>query len=212
MNNPVRAALQRHYEAPLLKKMGGPVSGGRVLEIGCGRGVGIELILDLFQAGRVDAFDFDPRMVARARARLQNRGPKVRLWVGDATAIPVAAATYDAVFDFGIIHHIPEWRLALHEVKRVLKPGGRFYAEEMLARFINHPVARALLDHPRIDRFDAATFGSGLAEAGLQLQQTKQLLGSVAWFTAGAAEVLGSEATLRAAAPASARSASACPP
>jgi 2-polyprenyl-3-methyl-5-hydroxy-6-metoxy-1,4-benzoquinol methylase len=40
MNNPVRAYLQRFYEAPLLMKLGGQVEGLRVLEIGCGRGVG----------------------------------------------------------------------------------------------------------------------------------------------------------------------------
>jgi SAM-dependent methyltransferase len=69
MNNPVRAGLQRHVEARRLLRMGGPMHGGRALEIGCGRGVGTELILDMFGAERVDAFDLDPRMVALARQR-----------------------------------------------------------------------------------------------------------------------------------------------
>lgn len=184
MNNPLRAAVQRHFEAPRLLRMGGPMSGGRALEIGCGRGVGTELILDLFDAAAVDAFDLDPRMVALASRRLRQRGRRVRLWVGDATAIPVAAASYDAVFDFGIVHHIPDWRRALHEVRRVLRPGGRFYAEEALARLINHPVMKQLLHHPRADRFDAAAFQAGLSEAGLRLQQARQLGGLVGWFTA----------------------------
>jgi trans-aconitate methyltransferase len=41
-----------------------------VLEIGCGRGVGTEIILERFGARRVFAFDFDPTMVKRARRRL----------------------------------------------------------------------------------------------------------------------------------------------
>ena len=41
------------------------------------------------------------------------------------SCIEAAAATYDAVVDFGIIHHIPHWRAALAEIFRVLKPGGR---------------------------------------------------------------------------------------
>jgi ubiquinone/menaquinone biosynthesis C-methylase UbiE len=184
MNNPLRAAIQRYCEAPVLLQMGGSMIGGRALEIGCGRGVGTELILDLFKADRVDAFDLDPRMVALARKRLWQRGQRVHLWVGDATAIPVAADTYDAVFDFGIIHHVPEWRRAVHEVRRVLKPGGRFYAEEVLARLINHPIMKRLLDHPRVDRFDAAAFQAGLTAAGLQLLHAKQLGGAIAWFTA----------------------------
>lgn len=39
MNNPLRAALQRHYEAPLLEQLGGRLKATRVLEIGCGRGI-----------------------------------------------------------------------------------------------------------------------------------------------------------------------------
>jgi ubiquinone/menaquinone biosynthesis C-methylase UbiE len=184
MNNPMRAAIQRYVEAPQLLQMGGVMAGGRALELGCGRGVGAELILDVFKAERVDAFDLDPRMVALARKRLVSRGSKAHLWVGDATAIPVASGTYDAVFDFGIIHHISQWRQALREVTRVLKPGGRFYAEEVLARFINHPIMMRLLDHPRADRFDALSFRAGLTEAGLLQHKSRQFVGAIGWFTA----------------------------
>jgi len=44
MNNPVRRVVQRFYEAPLLRRLGGDVSGGAVLEIGCGQGYDAELI------------------------------------------------------------------------------------------------------------------------------------------------------------------------
>ena len=124
MNNPVRAAVQRHFEAKRLLDLGGAVAGGKALEVGCGRGVGVEIILDLFGAGSVDAFDLDPDMVARARARHAAKGSQVRLWVGDADQIQAEDATYDAVFDFAIIHHVPAWRTALREIARVLKPGG----------------------------------------------------------------------------------------
>ena len=49
MNNPVRSALQRRFEASRLLKMGGPVEHARVLEIGCGRGVGTEILFDRSQ-------------------------------------------------------------------------------------------------------------------------------------------------------------------
>ena len=184
MNNPVRAAIQRGFEAPRLLRMGGPLGGGAALEVGCGRGVGAELILDLFGAATVDAFDLDPSMVARARKRLRPRGARAHLWVGDVTAIAVPDSTYDAVFDFGIIHHVPNWRTALAEVRRVLKPGGRFYAEEVLRRFLAHPVTRALLEHPQQDRFDLYAFLEGLREAGLTPGASQRWGGSVAWFVA----------------------------
>jgi ubiquinone/menaquinone biosynthesis C-methylase UbiE len=187
MNNPVRAAIQRRFEGARLLRMGGPMNGGSALEIGCGRGIGARIILDLFGADAVDAFDLDPRMIALARRRLKPVGSRVRLWVGDATSIPVPDSTYDAVFDFGIVHHIPDWRFALREIRRVLKPGGCFYAEEVLAAFIRHPITRQLLEHPQGDRFDREAFCSAITEAGLEVLSSEELWRSFAWFVASKA-------------------------
>jgi len=184
MNNPLRAAIQRHFEARRLLRMGGALEGGTALEVGCGRGVGAQLVLDVFGASTVDAFDLDARMISAARKHLGNRGGRIRLWVGDATSIAVPDATYDAVFDFGIIHHIPDWRRALAEVARVLKPGGRFFAEEMLAPFLRNPITRQFLDHPQEDRFDAPEFAQELRECGLNPLAAEGLGRSVAWFVA----------------------------
>jgi ubiquinone/menaquinone biosynthesis C-methylase UbiE len=184
MNNPIRASVQRHFEAARLLGMGGPVGGGRALELGCGRGVGVELILDRFGASSVDAFDLDPAMVLLARRRLAGRREPVRLWVGDATCIAAADESYDAVFDFGIVHHVPAWRSALREVRRVLRPGGRLYAEEVLVRFLDAPPWRQLLEHPREDRFDRAGFAEGLGAAGLRVVATRTLWDRFAWFVA----------------------------
>lgn len=180
MNNALRAAVQRRFEAARLYELGGFLEGGRALEIGCGRGVGVEILFDRFGAGRVDAFDLDPRMIEHASHRLADRLDRVRLWVGDAADIAAPDGTYDAVFDFGIVHHVPDWRLALQEVQRVLKPGGRFYAEEVLAAFIHHPLWRRLLDHPMHDRFDADAFAAALEHVGLRVSRRRDL-GS--WFT-----------------------------
>jgi ubiquinone/menaquinone biosynthesis C-methylase UbiE len=91
MNNPVHAAIQHHFEARRLLRMGGPMRGGQALELDCGRGIGTELILDVFGPHAVDALDLDPRMAALARRRLARRGPRVRVWVGDATTISAPA-------------------------------------------------------------------------------------------------------------------------
>jgi ubiquinone/menaquinone biosynthesis C-methylase UbiE len=182
MNNPVRAAVQRRFEARRLLAMGGPMRGERALEIGCGRGVGTELVLDVFGAKHVDAFDLDPEMVRLASRRLEGRPVRVR--AGDVEHIDAEDASYDAVFDFAIIHHVPDWRAALREIRRVLRPGGRFYAEEVLERFIVHPLWRRVLDHPLEDRFDRATFVRGLEDAGFEVIASKDLLGQVAWFVA----------------------------
>ena len=47
MNNPLRAFVQRHYEAPRLKRLSTGKS-DTILEIGCGQGAGARIIYDLF--------------------------------------------------------------------------------------------------------------------------------------------------------------------
>ena len=184
MNNPVRAAIQRRVEAKRLLEMGGAMCGGTALEIGCGRGVGVEIILDLFGAERVDAFDLDSRMIDRAGRRLRTRGERVRLWTGDVTAIAADDGTYDAVFDFGIIHHVPDWRNAIAEVGRVLRPGRRFYAEEPFGEFITRRAVQRLLEHPEHDRFDHGQFCDALSKAGLELIASSELWRAGGWFIA----------------------------
>lgn len=170
MNNPARAALQRWYEAPLLESLGGRVEGLHVLEVGCGRGVGTEIILERFGAGCVDAFDLDPDMVEKARRRLA-RFPegRARVTVGDAAAIEAEDACFDAVFDFGIVHHVPDWRKAVAEVARVLRPGGRFFFEEVTSHALARWSYRTFLEHPRDDRFSAAQFVAELESRGVEV-------------------------------------------
>ena len=73
INNLLRSAVQRFYEGPVLRSMGGDVRGGTVLEIGCGRGVGIEVILEQFHAAHVYGIDLDPLQIKLASKRLQGR-------------------------------------------------------------------------------------------------------------------------------------------
>ena len=168
MNNPVRAAIQRHYEAPLLECLGGRHAGQRVLEVGCGRGVGTEIIFERFGARQVVAFDLDPDMVAQARQRLDSYLlDQLVLAVGDATAIPAADGAFDAVFDFGIIHHVPDWRATVSEIRRVLRPGGYFYFEEVTCRALERWTYRTFLDHPIENRFSRAEFVAELERQGI---------------------------------------------
>lgn len=184
MNNPVRALIQRHLEARRLLHLGGRMNGGSALEIGCGRGVGLEIVLDWFGADAVHGFDLDPRMIARASRRLAGRRTTHRLWVADAARMPSPDATYDAVFNFGVLHHLPEWRAGVAEVARILKPGGRLYGEEVLAGFLERRIVRRLFDHPRHDRFDGPALSAALEAGGLALRAWRQWRNQFAWFVA----------------------------
>lgn len=184
MNNPIRSAVQRYYEVPKLLKLGRKMCGGSALEIGCGRGVGIELILEHFGADQVDAFDLDPKMVALAQKRLEHRNRKINLWVGDVTNIRAEANNYNAVFDFGIIHHVLNWETVIHEIRRVLKPGGLFYAEEVFEKFITSPLWKRLFDHPQENRFNHDQFSATLQRNGFKIVATDHLWQRFGWFVA----------------------------
>lgn len=146
-------------------------------EIGCGSGYGTRLILDEFAAASVDAVDLDPAMIARAERRLHRHTGRVRLARGSATDLRAAFSGfgggddggYDAVFDFAIIHHLPNWRDALAEVARVRAPGGRFFFDEVTATALARPSYRLLFDHPTEDRFTAEGFLAELPRHGLRV-------------------------------------------
>lgn len=138
----------------------------RALEIGCGRGVGARLILESFAPERLDAIDIDPDMIKRAMRRADGR---VYFQVADAESLPFADASMDAVFNFGIIHHLEDWERGIREIARVLKPGGAFYFEEIYPALYAGPVLRYVLVHPRENRFDGDGYRSAIRRAGLEL-------------------------------------------
>lgn len=169
MNNPVRRSIQRTVEVRLLRRMGGVLAGGQALEVGCGQGYGSELIIRVFGAGRVLAVDIDPRMIWRAQRRIAAKRLPVTVGYASAEALPVQDASFDAVFDFGILHHVIDWRKALSEVHRVLRPGGRFYFEEVTEHALARPTYRRFLEHPTTDRFSGEVFVAELEGHGLRV-------------------------------------------
>lgn len=169
MNNPARAWLQRAYELPLLQRLGAQLGGSDVVEIGCGRGVGTELLLQRMGVAHVTALDLDPAMVQRARRRLAGHGARVEVQNGDACNLPLEDASIDAVVDFGVIHHVPAWRDAVAETARVLRPGGQFVFEEVTRHALERWSYRTFLEHPEHDRFSAEDFVDELERHGFAL-------------------------------------------
>lgn len=179
MNNPLRALVQRHHEAVLMQRLGGRLDDMRVLEIGCGRGVGTEIIFERFGAREVHAFDLDPDMVEKARKRLSRYPePRLRLFVGDAAAIEAEDESYDAVVDFGIIHHVPGWQRAVKEVSRVLRPGGLFLFEEVTRQALSRWSYRTFLKHPPQENwFNREEFIAELERQGIEVGTN-----TIEWF------------------------------
>ncbi|MDP9239958.1 MAG: class I SAM-dependent methyltransferase [Actinomycetota bacterium] len=99
---------------------------GDALEVGCGTGF---FLLNLIQAGvaeRGEVTDISPGMVDVAKANAAGLGFTVGGRIADAESIPYPDASFDLVVGHAVLHHIPDVGLALREVLRVLRPGGRF--------------------------------------------------------------------------------------
>jgi ubiquinone/menaquinone biosynthesis C-methylase UbiE len=181
MLNPLRPVFQRHFEA---RNLLGPLRGVRlrtILEVGCGSGDGVPILFDMLAAEKVHAFDLDKTMVWEARKRLTQYTGCLHLWVGNARQIPCRDHRYDGVVTFGALHHIRDWRKAVREIHRVLKPGGIFFAEEISKRFIVNPVFRRLIKHPQKDRFDRPTLVQTLRRTGFDITSSKQFLDLFIW-------------------------------
>jgi SAM-dependent methyltransferase len=94
---------------------------GRVLEVGVGTGL---LALRLHEAG-IPVFGLD--LSAPMLAKLVEKAggvPSLPLVIGDATAMPFADGSFGAAYLRWVLHLIPDWRAALAEMARVVRPGG----------------------------------------------------------------------------------------
>ncbi|WIM92621.1 methyltransferase domain-containing protein [Actinoplanes oblitus] len=157
---PWREAITRHLR---------PRPGLRLLDLGCGTGSWTRAFGTWWPAVTVLAVDPSPAMRERSVA-----GPVL---AGDATRIPAADATVDAVWLSTVIHHVPDLAAAAREIRRVLTPGGPVlirsafpgrHAGLTLCRY--WPETAAVLDerYPSVATVEAAFATAGFARVALQ--------------------------------------------
>ena len=189
--SPFRGWFQRG-EISAFIRWGQLDSTANVLDMGCGPGASTSLILEKLGPQSLSAFDFDQAMVDRARRRLERRGldDKVDLRFADATQMPYEEGLFDAVFESGVVHHVPDWRGALQEVSRVLKPGGRFCFAEPSRGRLRRGMYR-LLPHALDSMFDEEEWRGALADVGLMPQEPLRRLSL--WDICGVAVKRGGE-------------------
>lgn len=118
-----------------------PPDGARVLEIGFGSG---RLHVDLAPRYAMAGLDRAPGMVRLTQQRLADRGLTADLRVGDATALPWADASFDAVLTTFAFSAFPDAGAALDEMVRVVKPGGTIVIVDAGEAQDGNPMARFL--------------------------------------------------------------------
>ena len=119
---------------------------------------------------QVVAFDLEHSLVRRAlRGRPSRLKDKIAYHVGNAEELPFDDSSFDAVVNFGIIHHVLDWRRCIREIGRVTKPGGFFYFEEIYPPLYANFLLKRMLRHPTEDRFYAPEFLEALESNNLRV-------------------------------------------
>jgi ubiquinone/menaquinone biosynthesis C-methylase UbiE len=98
-----------------------------LLELGGGTGqLWVKNLHRIPVGWNITVSDLSSGMVEEQRRNLSGRA--FRFEVLDAQALPYQAETFDAVIANNMLYHVPDRDRALQEIRRVIKPGGRFYA------------------------------------------------------------------------------------
>ncbi|MGD9041697.1 MAG: class I SAM-dependent methyltransferase, partial [Desulfobacteraceae bacterium] len=96
---------------------------------------------------------------------------RVSLHVGDVFRLPFKDNVLDAVFGFGVLHHVLNWRGAAAEIARVLKIGGIYFVEEFYPSAYQNFITKHLLVHPEEDRFFSHDLRNALMEIKLPIKE-----------------------------------------
>jgi uncharacterized membrane protein YdjX (TVP38/TMEM64 family)/ubiquinone/menaquinone biosynthesis C-methylase UbiE len=156
LNSHFRQFFHRYYEFGVIKKHlrsnHVDLAGKVVLDAGCGSGFGTQVILEDFRPQEVHALDALPEQVEMVK----QRELPVEACIGDIADTQFESDKFDAVFAFGLFHHVSEWQQAIEETKRILKPGGVLMGNEIAKK-----------DHANGFRWES--FRQALVDAGFQV-------------------------------------------
>jgi ubiquinone/menaquinone biosynthesis C-methylase UbiE len=150
-------------------------AGGRVLEVGTGTGIHARELLAL-EPVRYHGLDLSPGMLAVARGRL-GAVPGWQLQVGDGTALPFSDGSFDGAFMSGTLHHFARPDLAVRELARVLRPGGRLAVMEANVAFPKNVVDGLVKPNERmILRMRLGRLRGWAEECGLEVLEASPFL------------------------------------
>ncbi len=111
----------------------GHCRGGTILDVGTGTALIPAALCQADPGARVLAIDLSENMLERARRRVETAGltDRIALHRVDAKDIGPGYALFEAVISNSIVHHIPEPITVLHEMIRLVAPGGTLFVRDL---------------------------------------------------------------------------------
>jgi SAM-dependent methyltransferase len=132
-----KIAVRNCFEAPtalenkeILRRIGS-LTGKRILDIGAG--LGESSVYFALKGARVTTTDLSPEMVRTCVALARMHGVEIEGVVSSGEHLNVESGAYDVVYIANTIHHVTDKKSLFEEIRRALKPGGRFFSFDPLA-------------------------------------------------------------------------------
>ena len=143
-------ALGGAGNARLAERLSALTAGDAVADIGCGPGTAARRAARL--GASVVGIDPAPVMLRLARLLTRRSAHAVRYAEGSAEALPLPDSSVSVAWSIASVHHWADLDAGLHEVRRILKPGGRLVAIERLTRPGATGLARSAVQRPPAGR------------------------------------------------------------
>ena len=156
-------ALSWPRELEVLLRLG-LSDGGSILDLGCGPGFVTEDLLKLFHASTVVAVDLDPAMTQLVEARLGSQAAgRLAVIKGSALNIDLEAGCIDFALARFVMQHLAAPDLAVAEMLRLLRPGGRFAVidvDEAIGGIVDPPIPGLQVLGPKVAQLQANRGGN----------------------------------------------------
>ena len=134
-----RNFMQEGLEVPAMVQLLRLPAGGRVLEVGCGRGIALPPLAQGLRPALLAGVDIDSVLLAEAARRTAAKGIRVRLCRADVRSLPFPDGSFDVAIDFGTCYHIANPEQGMREIVRVLSSGGLYVSETLSNQLLSHP-------------------------------------------------------------------------
>ena len=116
------------------------------LDLGCGTGEMLKLILQEDTHKELCGIDLSEKMLAVAKSKLPEQ---VKLILGDSESLPFSDNAFDVVYCNDSFHHYPAPQNVLREVYRVLKPGGTFLMGDCWQPLVGRAIMNFYMRHSK---------------------------------------------------------------
>jgi ubiquinone/menaquinone biosynthesis C-methylase UbiE len=119
-----------------------------VLDVGCGHGRSLPLLMDAFRPQRLIGLDRERKVLANALPCAARIGRAATLIQGDCSRIPLRDGSVDLIFCHQTFHHLVDQEQCLREFHRILRPSGLLLFAESTRVYIESWIIRLLFRHP----------------------------------------------------------------